>query len=103
MQGADDAPDLTNHELAEQMSVGVVYLLEAVYVGHEHAKGPPLVGRHLEAVLELAVEAVFGEQAGEVVAVYEVVQLLVEGGFDLILVRELEHRVAQVDAVPVGE
>ena len=44
-----------------------------------------------------------GEEAREVVAVHEVVQLFVEGGFDLILVRVLEHGVAHVDAVPVGE
>src|SRR5687767_5468036 len=35
MIGADDASDLTHHELAEEVSFGVVYLLEAVYVGHE--------------------------------------------------------------------
>src|ERR671919_2269003 len=83
VHGADDVSDLTNDELAEQVSVGVVYLLEAVYVRHEHAQRSSLVGHRLKAVLELAVEAPFGEEAGEVVAVHEVVQLFVEGGFEL--------------------
>src|SRR5918995_2030347 len=103
VHGADDASDLTNDELAEQVSVGVVYLLEAIYVRHEHAQGPSLVGHRLQAVLELAVEASLGEEAREVVAVHELVQLFEEGGFDLILVRVLENGVAHVYAVPVGE
>src|ERR671919_303376 len=85
------------------MSFGVVYLLEAVYVGHEHAQRPSLVGHRLQAVLELAVEASLGEEAREVVAVHELVQLFEEGGFDLILVRELEYGVTHVYSVPVGE
>src|SRR5215210_4263715 len=101
VRGADDASDLTHDELAEQVSVGVVYLLEAVYVRHEHAQGPSLVGHRLQAMLELAVEASLGEEASEVVAVHELVQLFEEGGFDLILVRVLEYRVAHVYAVPV--
>src|SRR5919107_965213 len=88
---AAEASDLTNDELAEQVSVGVVYLLEAIYVRHEHAQGPSLVGHRLQEVLELAVEASLGEEAREVVAVHELVQLFEEGGFDLILVRELEY------------
>src|ERR671911_2072181 len=103
VHGADDASDLTHDELAEQVSVGVVYLLEAVYVRHEHAQGPSLVGHRLQAVLELPVEASLGEEASEVVAVHELVQLFEEGGFDLILVRVLEYGVAHVYAVPVGE
>src|SRR5688572_22948263 len=85
--GSDDVSDLTNDELTEQVSFGVVYLLEAVYVRHEDAQGSSLVGHRLQAVLELAVEASLGEEAREVVAVHELVQLLEEGGFDLILVR----------------
>src|SRR5919107_1536056 len=103
VQGADDASDLTNDVLAEQVSFGIVYLLEAVYVSHEHAQGPSLVGHSLQAVLEFAVEASLGEEAREVVAVHEVVQLFEEGGFDLILVRELEYGVTHVYAVPVRE
>src|SRR5215213_7047739 len=103
VHGTDDASDLTNDELAEQVSVGVVYLLEAVYVRHEYAQGSALVGHRLEAVLELAVETSLGEEASEVVAVHELVQLFVEGGFDLILVRELEHGVAHVYTVPIGQ
>src|SRR5215212_2388985 len=103
VRGADDASDLTYDELAEQVPVGIVYLLEAVYVRHEHAQGSSLVGHGLEAVLELAVEASLGEEVREVVAVHELVQLFVEGGFDLILVRELEYGIANVDAVPVGQ
>src|SRR5215216_7806832 len=103
VHGADDASDLTNDELAEQVAFGVVYLLEAVYVRHQHAQGPSLVGHRLQAVLELAVEASLGEEAGEVVAVHELVQLFEEGGFDLILVRELEYGITHVYAVPVRE
>jgi hypothetical protein len=72
------ASDLTDNELAEQVSVGVVYLLEAVYVSHKHAQGSSLVGHRLEAVLEFAVEASLGEEAREVVAVHELVQLFEE-------------------------
>src|SRR5918993_477985 len=103
VHGADDASDLTNDELAEQVSFGIVYLLEAIYVRHEHAQGPSLVGHRLQAVLELAVEASLGEEAREVVAVHELVQLFEEGGFDLILVRELEYGVTHVYAVPIRE
>src|SRR5215218_9719128 len=103
VHGADDASDLTHDELAEQVSVGVVNLLEAVYVRHEHAQGSSLVGYRLEAVLELAVEASLGEEASEVVAVHEAVQLFVEGGFDLILMRELEYGVTHVYAASVGQ
>src|SRR5918997_2334064 len=103
VNGADDASDLTHDELAEQVSVGVVYLLEAVYVRHEYAQGPSLVGHRLEAGLQLPVEASLGEEAREVVAVHELVQLFEEGGFDLILVRVLEYGVAHVYAVSVGE
>src|SRR5829696_5599064 len=103
VHGADDVPDLTDDELAEQVPVGVVNLLEAVDVGHEHTQGSSLVGHRLEAVLELAVETPLGEEAREMVAVHEAVQLLVEGGFDLILVRELEHGVAHVYTVPIGQ
>src|SRR5918912_171839 len=103
VHGTDDASDLTNDELAEQVSVGVVYLLEAVYVRHEHAQGPSLVGHRLQTVFELAVEASLGEEAREVVAVHEFVQLFEEGGFDLILVRELEYGVTYVYAVSVRE
>jgi hypothetical protein len=103
VHGADDASDLTHHELAEQVSFGVVYLLEAVYVGHEHAQRPSLIGHRLQAVFELAVEAPLGEEAREVVAVHELVQLFEEGGFDLILVRVLDYGVAHVYAVSVGE
>jgi hypothetical protein len=85
------------------VSVGVVYLLEAVYVRHEHAQGSSLVGHRLEAVLELTVEASLGEEAREGVAVHELVQPFEEGGFDLILVRVLEYGVTNVYAVPVRE
>src|SRR5919112_1589322 len=103
VHGADDVPDLPDDELAEQVPVGVVYLLEAVDVGHEHTQGSSLVGHRLEAVLELAVETSLGEEAREMVAVHEAVQLLVEGGFDLILMRELENGVAHVYTVPIGQ
>src|SRR5215217_3967211 len=103
VHGADDASDLTNDELAEQVSVGVVYLLEAVYVRHEHAQGPSLIGHRLEAVLELAVEASLGEEARQGGAVHELVQPFEEGGCDLILVRVLEYGVTHVHAVPVRE
>src|SRR5829696_7167119 len=74
VHGADDASDLTNDELAEQVSVGVVYLLEAVYVRHEHAQGPAPGCHGQEAEVELEVEAPLGEEAREGDAVHELVQ-----------------------------
>jgi hypothetical protein len=63
VQLADDAPDLADDELAEQMPVGVVYFFQAVYVGHEDAQRSIRVGGRLQAVLELVVEASLGEQS----------------------------------------
>src|SRR3712207_392144 len=37
VQLTDDAADLTDDVLAEEVTVGVVYLLEVVYVGHKDA------------------------------------------------------------------
>ncbi len=103
MQPSDDAPDLADYELAEKVAVGVVYLLEVVYVGHEDAHGTPFGGRRLQPVLELLVEAALDEEICQVVAVDQTVQSAVEVGPHRVPTRVLEHRVAYNDPVPVRE
>jgi hypothetical protein len=94
---------LANDVLADQVAVGVVYLFEFVYVGHEDAHGLLLGGRHLQAVLELLVESVLDEEAGQIVAADQMVQGAVEVGPHGVPVGELKDRVAQKDPVPVRE
>jgi hypothetical protein len=101
VQLADDATDLADDVLAEQVAVGVVYLLEFIDVGHEDAQGTPLGG--FQVVLELLVEPVLDEEICQVVAADQTVQGAVEVGPHGIPVRELEHPVAQGGPVPVRE
>ena len=102
VQLPDDAADLSDDELAQEVAVLVVDLLEVVYVGHEDAQGLAYRRHHFQAVLELLVEALLGKQAGEVVAVDQVIQSAVELGLHGIVLRELQHGIADVDPVPVS-
>src|SRR5215217_2643348 len=103
VQPADDAPDLPDDVLAEEVAVGVVDLLQVVYVGHEHAQGLPRGRCRFEGVLELCVEAVLDEEAGQIVAADQAMQGAVEVRPHGVSVRVLEHRVADEDPVPVRE
>src|SRR5215203_355366 len=103
VQLADDAPDLADDVLAEEVAVSVVDLLEVVYVGHEDAQRLPSGGRRLQGVLELRVEAVLDEEAGQVVAADQAVQGAMEVSPHRVAVGILEHRVAHEDPVSVRE
>ena len=56
----------------------VVDLLEVVYVRHEHAQGPGRRYRRIQAVLELLVEALLGQETGQVVPVDQAIQRCVK-------------------------
>ncbi len=101
VQVADDSAYLPDDVLAEQVTVGVVDLLEVVYVGHEHAKGLSRGGGRFERMLELRVEAVLDQQARQVILAYQPVQRAVEVRPHGVPVRILEHRVADEDPVAV--
>ena len=103
VQLPDDAADLSDDELAQEVAVLVVDLLEVVYVSHEDAQGFAHRRRRLQAVLELLVEALLGEQAGEVVAVDQVVQGAMELRLHRIVLRKLQHGVANKDAVAITQ
>src|SRR5215210_2346759 len=102
VQFPDNAADRADDELAQEVAVAVVDLLEIVYVRHEDAQGFAQCYRRLQVVLELLVKALLGQETGQVVAVDQVVQGRVELRLYGIPLRELQHRVAHYDAISVA-
>src|SRR5215216_769375 len=101
VQLPDDAADRADDKLTQEVAVLVVDLLEVIYVGHEDAQGLAHRRHHFQAVLELLVEALLGEQAGEVVAVDQVIQSIMELGLHGVALRKLQYGIADEDAVSV--
>lgn len=103
MKPADGAPDLADCELSHQVTVLFVGLLEVVYIGHNDAQGFAFLLRPRQRLLQLLIEAGFYQQAGQVIVVESMAQVVDESGLQRVLGGKLHHAPSELEALPVGE